>query len=178
MLPFTLSGIVVIEYRSIDDHSPEEAVRSIVAHLKRQKAKRLARFGNRVEFHAGLMRFVSSLNQLVAISHGAIAVQREANSLSIRYELWFTEVLIFATVGVAAVLGPPIMRDPHLAVAAKIAIPAFAWIWLVGGNIASTAFRFPRFLRRAVLEPNKPLQPTLAAQPNGKREPTGSGPRG
>ena len=26
--------------------------------------------------------------------------------------------------------------------------------------------------------PNKPLQPTRAAQPNGRREPTGSGPRG
>ena len=47
---------------------------------------------------------------------------------------------------------------------------------------AGFALAFGTFLVWALISqsslPNKPLQPTRAAQPNGQREPTGSGPRG
>jgi hypothetical protein len=87
---------------------------------------------------------------LVAISHGEIRVEREMKGFSIRYEIWFTQLLIVVTVGVLGFLGPPIVAAPNLSTAGKVVILSVAWLWLVGGNIGITALRFPRFLKRAV----------------------------
>jgi hypothetical protein len=153
MLPLTLSGIVMIGRPSSGDDSLEDALTSILARLEREKPSRLLRLGNRVDFNGGLIRLVSSWNQLVAISHGEIRVEREARGISIRYELWFTQLLIVVTLGVGAIFGLLIMAAPNLSIAGKFVFLSAAWICLAGGNIAITAFRFPRFLRRAV-EPN------------------------
>jgi hypothetical protein len=71
---------------------------------------------------------------------------------------------------------------------ATLALPACALVLLafstplarfVAGASTGTAFApLPTAGSTESSEPNKPLQPTRAAQPNGQREPSGSGPRG
>jgi hypothetical protein len=150
MLPLSLSGIVMIERPPSACDSPEDALALIVARLEREKPSHLSRTGTRVEFRGGLLRLVSNWNQLVAVTRGEIRVHREPRGLSIRYKIWFTQLLIFVTIGVGGLLGPPVIAASNLSITGKIALLSTAWLWLAGGNIAIAAFRFPRFLRRAV----------------------------
>jgi len=150
MLPLTLSGVLMVERPSAADDALENALTSIMARLEREKPLRLSRTGNQVDFKGGLLRLVSSWNQLVAISHGEIRVERQVRGMSVRYEIWFTQLLIVVTIAVGGFFGPPIMAAPNLSIAGKLAVLSAAWLWLAGGNIAITALRFPRFLRQAV----------------------------
>jgi hypothetical protein len=150
MLPLNLSGIVMVDQPSASSKSPEGALTSILARLEREKASNLSQTRNRVDFKGGVFRFAWNWNQLVAISHGEIRVERAATGLSIRYEIWFTQLLIVVTVGVAGFFGPPVIAAPNLSTMGKLGVLSAAWLWLTGGNIAITAYRFPRFLRSAV----------------------------
>ena len=150
MLPLTLSGLVMVERPSTTDDALADALTSIMRRLEREKPLHLSRTGDRIDFKGGLLRLVSSWNQLVAISRGEIRVERRVRGLSVRYDLWFTQLLVVVTVAVGGFFGPPIMAAPNLSIAGKLAVLSAAWLWLAGGNIAITAFRFPRLLRQAV----------------------------
>lgn len=76
-------------------------------------------------------------------------VVREAAGFSIRYDLWFTQLITAVTIAVGAIFGPFVSSAPNLTVMAKVAVLGGAWLWLAGGNIALTAVRFPLLLRRA-----------------------------
>jgi hypothetical protein len=84
MLPLNLSGIVMVDQPSASSKSPEGALTSILARLEREKASNLSQTRNRVDFKGGVFRFAWNWNQLVAISHGEIRVERAATGLSKR----------------------------------------------------------------------------------------------
>jgi len=97
-----------------------------------------------------VLRLVSGWNQLVAISHGEIQIERQEAGLSVRYTIRFTQLLIVVTIMVGGFLALPVIGANNLSIAGKVAVLAIAWLWLAGGNIAITAFRFPRLLRQAI----------------------------
>src|SRR5438132_3245081 len=143
MLPLSLSGLLMVERPSTADRALEDALTSIMARLEREKPLHLSRTGDQIYFKGGLLRLVSSWNQLIAINRGEIRVERHVRGLFVRYELWFTQLLIVVAVAVGGVFGPPIMAAPNLSIAGKLAVLLAAWLWFAGGNIAVHAFGFP-----------------------------------
>jgi hypothetical protein len=92
----------------------------------------------------------SSWNVLGPISSGVLQVSPIEDGVSVGYRLKFTEVLVFATVGVGAVIGPGVMSVPNIPIAGRLGILAVGWLWLVGGNYVVTRWRLPSFLVRSV----------------------------
>ena len=149
MFPFKLAGVVTVDSASGSPVALDEVLASIAARLKREKATHLTRTDDRISFKGGFLRLVSGWNQLVSISRGKIRVEQVGSAICVHYEVWFTQLLLVVTVMVVGFLSRPIFAAPNLTIAGKVSILAFAWLWLAGGNIAVTAFRFPRLLRRA-----------------------------
>jgi hypothetical protein len=149
MFPMTLSGSFTVDRPSISLGALGAVLASITARLEREKPKRLSQAGDRIEFKGGILRFVSSWNQLVAISRGEIRVERQTSGISVQYQIWFTQLLIVVTIMVGGFLSLPIVGAGNLSAAGKVAVLAIAWLWLAGGNIAITTYRFPRLLRQA-----------------------------
>ena len=115
--------------------------------LRAQSAGAVSRGGGQIEFRVG--HWISRWSQLAAASRGKLVVERDGERLSIRYRLEFTELVVFATLVTGLVWMLLLGATPGLTVGAKAMLLGFEWIGLVGGNIAVTAVRFPRFLRRA-----------------------------
>ena len=149
MFPLTHSGKFTVGGPSNRPDPLDDVLTSITASLEREKPTCLSRTGNRIDFKGGVLRLASGWNQLVAISRGEIRVERQTSGILVHYKISFTQLLIVATILVAGFFGLPVIGAPNLSVAIAVALLAIAWLWLVGGNIAITAYRFPRFLRRA-----------------------------
>jgi len=92
---------------------------------------------------------VSGHNQLVSINKGEIEVGQKSGRIIIYYKIYFTEMLLVITIGVIGFLGPFVWFAPNLADSGKLLVLFLAWAWLFGVNYLITAFRFPRFLKRA-----------------------------
>jgi hypothetical protein len=86
---------------------------------------------------------------LVPISSGHIDVQTDLSGLRIFYTIRFTEILVFALVVNAAFAFAVNLRAVSTPSALGVIVIFLPLIWLFGGNVAITLFRFPRLLKRA-----------------------------
>jgi hypothetical protein len=129
------------------------AVLAIERAISAQKPKSVARVGSSVEFRAGIFRLVSNTNVLVPISSGHVDVQAEPSGLRIRYTIRFAEVLAFSLIVTAAVAVQVSVYPENTTRAFRAIVCCLPLIWLLGGNVAITLFRFPRLLKRAVQSP-------------------------
>ena len=128
---------------------PTAAAIAIESALSAQRPKSLSRVGTVVEFRAGVLRFVTNMNVLVPISSGHIHVQSDLSGLRILYTIRFTEILIFSLMVNAVFAFAVTSRAVGPTSALGVIIIFLPFIWLFGGNVAITLFRFPRLLRRA-----------------------------
>jgi hypothetical protein len=126
------------------------AAGAIESALVAQRPKSISRIGADLRFEAGVFRLVSSNNVLVPITKGQVSVQAASPGLRISYTIYFTEVLVFSAV-VSALFAIPMNASPgDASILFRVAASCLPLIWLFGGNVAITMFRFPRLLRRAV----------------------------
>lgn len=129
----------------------DQEILDLILHaLEKEKARSMHQAGNRIEFRGGIFRLVMNWNQLVSISSGEIEVFSTGKIVTLAYHIRFTEMLILVSAGVIGFLCPAVWRAPNLNVLEASAMLAFAWLWLFGGNVAITYYRFPKFLRRAL----------------------------
>jgi hypothetical protein len=109
----------------------------------------MSRHSNDILFRGGVFRLVWNWNQLVAITSGRIRFSFSADRARIDYRITFTQMFVL----VPAMLA--FLCIPFFALSRSEVPPwqflLFGWFWLFGGNYLITCFRFPRFLRRAVL---------------------------
>ena len=150
MLPFSISRAIVIKGFYLENNT--DALHMLIESLKKQKARNIQHYGNNITFRGGIFRFVSSWNQLVAISSGSLTLKRTESSISVNYKITFTEMLIIVTAMVIGFLGPPVWNASNTGVVESIIILLCAWFWLFGGNVAIAYFRFPRFLKSSLAE--------------------------
>jgi hypothetical protein len=142
-MPFPVSFKGTLSVPVTDSPGQVEAVMNgVVTALHKEKARNLLITGNEVRFTGGLLRLVSSDNQLVAISSGQIEISHEGGDALIRFRGTLTQLLVVASVMIGVI-------------AYLFALPwqtlLLMWAWLFGGNYFLLRFRFPRFLRRAAL---------------------------
>jgi hypothetical protein len=150
ILPFSISRS--IEIKEFFMESDTDALYMLIESLKRQKARNIQHSGHNITFRGGIFRFVSSWNQLGAISSGSLTLKKTESSLIVNYKIKFTEMLIIVTAMVIGFLGPPVWNASNTGIVESIIILSFAWFWLFGGNVAITYFRFPRFLKNSLVE--------------------------
>jgi hypothetical protein len=149
-LPFDVKRELEVTISEAFADREQDILKLITGALKKEKANSVHQVGNRIEFHGGIFRPVMSWNQLVAISSGEIEVHHQRNITTLVYHIRFTQLLLLVSVMVVAFFGPFIWPAPNLDAGEALALLGFIWLWLVGGNIAITCFRFPRFLRKAL----------------------------
>ena len=125
----------------------------IIHSLEREEPVRPARTGDLVQVRRDSLRSLRSWNRLGAITRGELRVERQESELRVHYKLWFTEVLVFATIGVIGLFGPAIIAAPNLTLGGKVAVLVGAWLWLVGGSVLVTRLRFLGLLRQALRSP-------------------------
>lgn len=148
-MPFPLSYEHHIEVTfNVRKHTLDNLLNNIEFSLKKAKAKNIRNDRNNITFTGGIFRPVTNLNILGPVSSGRITVEKYKDKLRLKYYLKFTEMLLIVTAAVSIFLGPVICYDPNLTIVSKIAILAFAWCWLFGGNYLITIFRFPSFIKK------------------------------
>ena len=103
--PFTYRGILT-QKKEPRVVPIEKVSENIYEGLKKVKARNITINQNSVSFSGGLLRFVSSWNILGPVSSGEIILEENNDSISIHYNLKFTEMLIIVTLMVAGFLGP------------------------------------------------------------------------
>jgi hypothetical protein len=147
--PLSLSGEIDVLDALDRASNATAAAASIEDAIRAKRPRSIRREGTVVDFKAGMHRFVLSTNILVPITSGHIDVRSEPSGLRICYTIHFTECLVLCCIvtvvfGTAALLQ---LKDAPLLFRVLCVILPF--IWLFGGNVALTMWRFPRLLRRA-----------------------------
>jgi hypothetical protein len=66
------------------------------------------------------------------------------------YQLEFIQIFFVISAMVLGVFGPFVLTAPNLSVAEAWGVLGLAWLWLYGGNVVSTLWRFPRWIRRTL----------------------------
>lgn len=145
--PFSNTGTVVLEKRSKED-SIEELGDAIQEGLQNVKARDITRNRNNFSFSGGFLRFVSNRNILVSVSSGEITIEETAETISIRYVLKFTEMLIIVSLMVVGGFGIMLWQAPNLSFFPKVILSAVLWLCLFGRNYLITTLRFPSFIRK------------------------------
>jgi hypothetical protein len=119
------------------------------------RPRSILREGTVVDFKGGMLRLVSSINILAPITSGHVDVRSGPSGVRIYYTLRFTECLI-ACAAIAVLFGTvgflqlqDYFRPHHVPILFPVLCVALPFIWLFGGNVAVTLFRFPRLLRNA-----------------------------
>ena len=144
-LPFSLSGRVMLT----DPSDPAIAIARIVDALKAARATDIHQTGHSVTFRAGVFRLVTSLNPLVPIGSGEVAVQASSSGVAIDYRISFRQIFVVVSVAVVGFFGPLVLTAPNVNAWEATLLLGFAWLWLFGGNVLIACIRFPKWLRRA-----------------------------
>jgi hypothetical protein len=107
--------------------------------------------GTRIEFKAGVFRFVGNWNLLVAIGSGEITFAEANGAVEIRYHISFVQLFVVVTVMVILLFGllPGISWGSSQG-GTPLSVLGLAWLWLFGVNYLITLFRFPAALRSAL----------------------------
>jgi hypothetical protein len=145
MFPFSRRGIL-----EVPGLEPDLALDRLRVALEKADARNLRRDGSRLVFYGGIFRFVGSWNILCPISTGEISASPMSDGAKVTYRLSFVEILVVVSLMLAFMAG----IAPGNARAESARMLLLGWSWLVGGNYLLTAWRFPRFLRRAVSAPH------------------------
>ncbi|MHC4439545.1 MAG: hypothetical protein ACYS3S_19485 [Planctomycetota bacterium] len=145
--PFTYRGILT-QKKEPRVVPIEKVAENIYEGLKKVKARNITINQNSVSFSGGLLRFVSSWNILGPVSSGEIILEENNDSISIHYNLKFTEILIIVTLMVAGFLGPFVWQFQNSSFFLKIMMLGFLWAWLFGMSYLATVLRFPSFIRK------------------------------
>ncbi len=159
-IPIYLKRKLTIE-NSPDCQVSTEHLRNYIADsLLLEEAKSVDIDKDDIYFKVGFSFWGPNWKILLPISTGIIAVKQEMGKIKIEYKLSFERLIIIGTIFaliVSLFLAYDIIHDGRHPVSWGVFSVIAMWLWLVGGNIAITAFRFPRFIKKCVSEAQKQL---------------------
>lgn len=144
LLPPVLTGRVRLDV----DLNEELVGNRLQRALQAAKATAVERDGSAVKFEAGLFRWVSSGNPLVAIDSGSLRVSRDGVGTTIDYDVSLRQLYVVTTVTLLAVFAPLAYAWADSLIE-EVSFLAFGWLWLVGGNTIEARVRFPKWLRQS-----------------------------
>jgi len=117
--------------------------------LDRLKPRRAIRIGEQIQFSAGTYQNLVARTDLGAAGSGEVSVQPSKTGLTVTYRIRFTQ-LFWVTLFMVGFASLFVLGAPNLSPTEAAALLFGMWLWLYGGNVAVTLFRFPRWLRRTV----------------------------
>lgn len=141
MFPVSIEGTIPIG--EIDAEEAEQRLARWQAWLHKSSARDIRREGDAVTFRAGMFRFVSNWNPLVAVSSGRVELRRASGT--VRYELSCRQMLVVSAlmVGVLAASALRSGRPPF-------ALVPLMWLWLFGMNYLVASRRISNALRETL----------------------------
>lgn len=117
--------------------------------LQRLKAKDIESGSDFISFKGSTFRFVFNWNLLVPISKGVLKISKEGANVSVRYYIEYTDLLILSTL-IVLLMGGIFMLASGADVKEGLLFVVASWLWLFGGNLIITMFRFPAFIRKTL----------------------------
>ena len=152
-LPIHVKGKVLLN-RNPDIEMTTESLRENLAdNLLQEEAKSAETIHDEICFKVGWFRPFFGWKILVPITTGQISILAEGDKLRLNYKLTFEHLIIIATVMTALLSVPILLTNPSFADRSfQLISIVFIWTWLVFGNVAITAFHFPRFIRKCAAE--------------------------
>jgi hypothetical protein len=145
VLPFSYSGRVEVGGL----HDPKAALLRIEHGLDELRLRRAIRVRQQVQFSAGTFQNLVARTALGAAGSGEVSVQPSKTGLTVTYRIRFTQ-LFWVSVFMVGFASPFVWNAPNLTTREAATILLGMWLWLYGGNLAVTLFRFPRWLRITV----------------------------
>jgi hypothetical protein len=145
MVPFSYSGRIDIH----DLHDPKAALLKIEYALDRLRPRRVVRVGQQIQFSAGTLQNLVARNALGAAGSGEVSVQRSKTGLAVTYKVRFTQ-LFWVSVFMMGCLSMFVLAAPNQSPREGAMLILGMWLWLYGGNVVVTLFKFPKWLRGAV----------------------------
>jgi hypothetical protein len=118
--------------------------------LRSEEANSVEDNDKKIEFTVGFFRPIWNWKLLSTIYGGEVILEEDAKKILIESRLKFTDTILIASVfmgGLAIANYRAIsMGTGHLT------FYVIAWLWLICGNIAISAYRWRRFIRQCVSE--------------------------
>lgn len=149
-LPFSVTRSLTIS--GVSD--PTSATDRLERGLEKLKARRITRRGPIVDFRGGMFRPVSNHNLLVAINTGRLQVEPYHSGVRVSFRLEFLQIFWMVSAMVLGFLGPFVLSSSNLSWGEAALVLLGFWLWLFGGNVLITLFRFPRWIRRTAVDPH------------------------
>jgi hypothetical protein len=151
--PISITGTISLPKETGHLRSVEELCGQVEKLLESARASTITRQDGSVVFTAGIFRFVTSWNVLVAINYGKIVIEDAGSVVRISYFASTVQMLIIVTLMLGIISVWVIYNDPKgVAFPAqhRLWFAALGWFWLFGGNYFLAALRFPRWLERGL----------------------------
>ena len=151
-MPFNYKSEVTTHLPDNFKNGGNEIIDEFEEQLYRLRVKNIVNSTNSISFNAGPFRLMSGMNfgLLSCITKGEIVIHKYNNSLSAKYDIRFTEILILVTLVVSLIIGPLLLLDPAINIIEALLILGVSWMWLFGGNVVITIIRFPLFVRKTI----------------------------
>lgn len=131
----------------------EEVCGQVENLLESARATVITRQDGSIAFTAGIFRFVTSWNVLVAINYGKIVVKDAGPVVRVSYFASTIEMLILTTL-MLCIISVWVIHNDSKGVTFPAQHPlwfaALGWFWLFGANYLLAALRFPRWLERGL----------------------------
>jgi hypothetical protein len=151
--PISITGTISLPKETSDLRGVEEVCGQVENLLESARASTITRQDGSIVFTAGIFRFVTSWNVLVAINYGKIVIEDAGSVVRISYFAGTVQMLIIVTLMLGIISVWVIYNDPKgVAFPAqhRLWFAALGWFWLFGGNYFLAALRFPRWLERGL----------------------------
>lgn len=142
------------------DHDSNLTLKSlkdnIADSIQQEETKSVAAMQTDIYFKVGWLRPCLGWKLFAPITSGRISIQSDDSKLIVNYKLSFEHLIIIATVMTALMSVSLLLTSRTFAeTPVRLIFILPIWLWLVCGNIAITAFRFPRFIRTCAAEVEK-----------------------
>jgi hypothetical protein len=127
----------------------ESARKTLTRELIRLRAKPIQESESCIKFSGGMFRLGLSTDLLASVYKGELFIEvAEQNQISVRFKLYFLELLLFVSVTVFGVLGCVVYAAPNLNILEKTSFLSMVWLFIMGVNYLVTMLRFPEWLQK------------------------------
>jgi hypothetical protein len=150
--PLSLTGSFVVDVGPSAERRVRALCDATARWLRDSRAKTVTETSHAVSFTAGISRSGWNWDVLLPISRGIVEFEHGSSTIRVKYQLWFTELMVVATTMVTLLCGLPLLAARNLTTLEALTLFVGMWLWLCGGNYVIAWYRISRTLRRIVRE--------------------------
>jgi hypothetical protein len=119
----------------------QEAVRAFAERIQAFKPRVIKQGDDKIFYTAGVLRLVSNVNLLYAISEGEIKIEKKEHTLIVHYVIRFHELVALSII---PAVGALVVMD---SIIGKVIGLLLVVLFSYGGNVLITILRYKRFIK-------------------------------